>query len=272
MKTSIWKLKTKPEYDLAAYEFDRAAVCYKNAQDWKSCVENYLQAAECYRNTGNKYHEGKSKEQAALVAKDSGDLDQATKLFEECAELYLESNSQDSAAMVLDKAGKLLEAVDTNKAIEFYTKGMVLVQEADRSKLAISFMNRLITNYLKLNDYSNAVKTSVELIERYKENKDFNKIGQIGLGIVIIELVRNDSIAARKALPYLLDTDGHSFTSEMNAAQCLIRTYEAGEEEELQQVLKSGIIRTLDNSLLRILKHLHAPAAHGDDGDEEDLR
>ncbi|KAI6228918.1 hypothetical protein M3Y99_01171400 [Aphelenchoides fujianensis] len=76
---------------------------------------------------------------------------------------------------------------------------------------------------------------------------------------------------AMPPLPYLLDTNGHTFSGEMNAAQALIRHYEAGEDEELQQVLKAGIVRTLDNSYLRVLKHLHAPAGV-EEGEEEDLR
>lgn len=78
----------------------------------------YLKAAECHKNAGNRFHEAKAKEQAAMSAKEDGDLNRATKLFEESSRLYLQSNAQDSAVMVIDKAGKLLEPVDTKKAIE----------------------------------------------------------------------------------------------------------------------------------------------------------
>ena len=70
--------------------------------------------------------------------------------------------------------------------------------------------------------------------------------------------------------------NGQAFDNEMGAAQGLIRSYEAGDEEELQQVLKYGIIRSMDNHYLRILKHLHAPAGRsggpGEEEEEEDLR
>jgi hypothetical protein len=60
----------------------------------------------------------------------------------------------------------------------------------------------------------------------------------------------------------------------MAAAQALIRSYEAGEDEEFQQALKSGTIRAMDNAYLRLVRNLHAPGggqeAEGDD--EEDLR
>jgi tetratricopeptide (TPR) repeat protein len=134
LKTSIFKLKTKPDYDLACSEYERAATCFKNAGDLDQSIEMYLKSADCHKNSGNRFHEAKyvllylfvfihfsmfrSKELAAMVAKDKGDLNKATALFEEAANLYLESNSQDSSVMTIDKAGKLLEPIDTKKAIE----------------------------------------------------------------------------------------------------------------------------------------------------------
>lgn len=96
------------------------------------------------------------------------------------------------------------------------------------------------------------------------------------MGIVIIELIQGDSVAARKALRHLLEINGQAFDSEMCAAQGLIRSYEAGEDEELQQVLKSGVIRAMDNAYLRIIRNLSAPGkvttGNGENDDEEDLR
>lgn len=59
LKTCIWQLKTKPEYDLASYEYDRAAICYKNAGKFDKSVEMYLKSAECHKNVNNKFHEAK---------------------------------------------------------------------------------------------------------------------------------------------------------------------------------------------------------------------
>lgn len=93
--------------------------------------------------------------------------------------------------------------------------------------------------------------------------------------MVLIELVREDSIAARKALRHLLEINGQAFDTEMMAAQALIRSYEASEDEEFQQALKMGVIRSMDNAYLRLIKNLHAPGnkqtADGEDN-EEDLR
>ncbi|CAD5223895.1 unnamed protein product [Bursaphelenchus okinawaensis] len=277
LKTSIWQLKTKPEYDLAAYEFDRAAICYKNAGQLDKAVEMYIKSADCHHNNNNRFHEAKSKEQAAMMAKEGNLIDEATKLFEESAQLYLEANSWDTACQVIEKAGKILEGVDLDKACALYEKGIKIVTEADRSKSVISLSQRLIGLLLRQKKYSESLKVSRSLIETLKE-VDNGKVGMIGLGMVIISLLNGDSIAARQCLGYLQEDD--KFALENQAGQALIVRYEKGDDEGLQEALRSGVIRAMDNHYLRIIKDLRAPESEfevagggaANDDDEDDLR
>lgn len=59
LKTSIWALKTRPEHELAAYEFDRAAVCFRNAGRLDRCAEMHLKSSECHRSSGSVFHQAK---------------------------------------------------------------------------------------------------------------------------------------------------------------------------------------------------------------------
>lgn len=52
-------MKTKPNYDSAAYDFERAAVCFRNAEKLDDCRDCYLRAAECYLANHNFFHEAK---------------------------------------------------------------------------------------------------------------------------------------------------------------------------------------------------------------------
>jgi hypothetical protein len=53
------KLKFKPDYDSAASEYERAAICFKNAQSMESCRDTYLKAAECHKLNGIIFHAAK---------------------------------------------------------------------------------------------------------------------------------------------------------------------------------------------------------------------
>lgn len=140
-----------------------------------------------------------------MVAKEGNDLDKATVLFEESAKIYLDANSWDTASQVIDKAGKILEQADISKAIKLYERGINIVIEADRAKTVCQLSHRLLGLYLRQKNYEEATKLSKNLIGTYKDNEDFGKIGQVGLGLVIISLLKDDSVEATRNLGYLAE-------------------------------------------------------------------
>lgn len=292
LKTSIWKMKTKPNYDSAAYEYDRAAVCFRNAEKMDRCMEMYLESAKCHANNGNVFHAAKARDNAGMAAKDGKDFKRAAELFEESATGYFESGSVDTAAQTLDKAGKMLldKQQDLKIAANLYEKALNIVRNStDKSKMVTMFGQRLISIHLKLGDQNAALKTSEELISHYKEIGEVGKIGQLVLGMVLIELIKGDSIAALQRLRFLPEENITNFGQELNAAKCLVKYYEAFDDESLQQCLKGGIWRSMDNEYLRLMKQLKAPegesteteqrhltgaleGADVDDEEEDDLR
>jgi tetratricopeptide (TPR) repeat protein len=259
LKTSIWKMKTKPEYDSAASEYDRAAVCYKNAEKLDLCKQMYLKAAECHGNNKNLFHEAKCKESAAMIARDEKNMKEAGKLFKEAAEGFLYAGVMDTAAMTIDKAAKMMEMSEPDVAVELYEFGLTLVQQADRSKMAMGFSHRLIKLLLRAENYVKAKEVSRDLIEKYKEVSEFPKIGQIVVGMVIMSLIQGDPIEALKQLYFLPDQGNADFSDERNLCNNIVTSYENGDEEKLQTLLTRPYIKCMDNDYLRIVKHLHVP-------------
>jgi tetratricopeptide (TPR) repeat protein len=283
LKTSIWKMKTKPEYDSAASEYDRAAVCYKNAENLEMCKQMYLKSAECHGNNKNQFHEAKCKENAAMVARDMKDMKEAGKLYKEAAEGFLYAGVMDTAAMTISKAAKMMEQNDANVAIELYEFGLTLVQQADRSKMAMEFLHRLIKLFLRNGNYEKAKQTSVDLIEKYKEVSELPKIGQLVVGMVIMSLIQGDPIEALKQMYYLPDQGNADFSDERSLSNNIITAYEKGDEEKLQSLLTRPYLKCMDNDYLRIFKLCHVPeskrrvassignAGNAEEFDENDL-
>lgn len=52
-------MKFKPDYDSAAMEYDRAAVCFRNACELGRSRDAYLRAAEMHKENGNLFHNAK---------------------------------------------------------------------------------------------------------------------------------------------------------------------------------------------------------------------
>uniref|UniRef100_A0A914VZ08 Gamma-soluble NSF attachment protein n=1 Tax=Plectus sambesii TaxID=2011161 RepID=A0A914VZ08_9BILA len=247
LKTSLIGLKFKPDFDSAASEYERAAVCYRNASKLTECRDVYLKAAECHESNGVLFHAAKCKEAAALVCKDLGEMDKAKQLMETAADIYAESGTPDTSAMALDKAAKFFEPVDPDKAIEIYKKALLLVQETDRSRLASEFLDRLTRLYLRQERYADAVANIEQEVDMYIEVREASKVGRLTTGLVLVQLMRGDAVAADKSYQASFKCDGFERTDDAAIIGSLITAYESGDEEKFTQCLNRPQMKAMDN-------------------------
>uniref|UniRef100_A0A7I5EDH2 Gamma-soluble NSF attachment protein n=1 Tax=Haemonchus contortus TaxID=6289 RepID=A0A7I5EDH2_HAECO len=279
LKTSMLKLKLKPDYDGAATALERASVCYRNAGDAKKAAKALIDAAGNYEQLGNLFHAAKAREGAAMLLRDAGDSAGAFPLFEKAIDQYAESGSLDTAAMSVDKAAKVVVLQEPEKAIKLYEKGLALVQQSDRSKLAGEFLSQITRLNLRLERYSEATKAIRDEIEKYVEVREPGRVGQLTIALVLVQLAMGDSVAAAKYYQWVVEQCAEfEFTDDARACRQLIGGWESGDDEQFQNVLKDGVLRSMDNEYLRLMKKLHAPGATGetegaiDGGEEDDLK
>ncbi|VDO47670.1 unnamed protein product [Haemonchus placei] len=274
LKTSMLKLKLKPDYDGAATALERASVCYRNAGDAKKAAKALRDAAGNYEQLGNLFHAAKAREGAAMLLRDAGDSAGAFPLFEKAIDQYAESGSLDTAAMSVEKAAKVVVLQEPEKIaslFQLYEKGLALVQQSDRSKLAGEFLSQITRLNLRLERYSEATKAIRDEIEKYVEVREPGRVGQLAIALVLVQLAMGDSVAAAKYYQWI-------FTDDARACRQLIGGWESGDDEQFQNVLKDGVLRSMDNEYLRLMKKLHAPGATGetegavDGGEEDDLK
>uniref|UniRef100_A0AC34GVA1 Uncharacterized protein n=1 Tax=Panagrolaimus sp. ES5 TaxID=591445 RepID=A0AC34GVA1_9BILA len=83
----------------------------------------------------------------------------------------------------------MMENIDADVAIKLYEFGLTLVQQADRSKLAMGFLHRLIKLFLKAENYVKTKQASFDYIEKYKEVQEHTKIGQLVVGMAVMSLI-----------------------------------------------------------------------------------
>uniref|UniRef100_A0A915PNL0 Gamma-soluble NSF attachment protein n=1 Tax=Setaria digitata TaxID=48799 RepID=A0A915PNL0_9BILA len=255
LKTSIIKMKFKPDYDSAAVEYDRAAVCFKNAAEMEKSRDAYLKAAEMHKENGSLFHWAKCNENAAMICKEMGDSYGALKYMNLAADGYAESGSSDTSAMALDKAAKCLEDIDPEKAIEVYRKALSMVQDTDRLRMSCGFMNRLTKLYLKQKRYREAADVISEEIEKYEEVKETGRVGQLTTALVLVQLACDDPVAASQSVQNFLKSD---VSEDAKVCSALILAFESGDNSLFQQVLQRPILRGMDNEYLRLMKELKA--------------
>lgn len=141
-----------------------------------------------------------------MAYKDAGELDRAVALFEESAQLFLDANSWDTAAQTVERAGRVLEQADEERALALYRRGMKVVEQAaDHTKTLLSLSHRLLGLLLKRREFAEAAQLSRDLIQRYKDIEEPAKVGQLGLGLVLVGLAADDPQQARQSLGYLAE-------------------------------------------------------------------
>lgn len=114
------KLKLAPDYDSAADEYNKAAMCYRNAKNLVECKECLMKCAECHKNNRSLFHAAKSLDQAMLVCKDLNDFNSIRNLAERACHLYQQHGSPQSGAASLDKAAKILEKNYPQEALALF--------------------------------------------------------------------------------------------------------------------------------------------------------
>uniref|UniRef100_A0A1I7V317 Gamma-soluble NSF attachment protein n=1 Tax=Caenorhabditis tropicalis TaxID=1561998 RepID=A0A1I7V317_9PELO len=275
MKTSMIKLKFNPDYDGAASAMERAAVCYRNAQDPKKASESLLKAAEYYEQNRNFFHAAKAREGAAMLLRDMKQFSEAVLLFEKAINGYAESGSLDTAAMTVEKAADVLKNDDPKKALQIYQRGLALVQQSDRAKMASNFLKQITKMSLQLEDYKGALASIREEVEKFVEVREYPRIGQLGIGLVLVNLAMEDSVAALKDYSWVVSqSPDFQLSEDGRVCENLIGYYEAGDDQSFQNVLKCGALRSMDNEYLRVMKVLKAPsgiAGVGEDEEDEGL-
>lgn len=66
-------------------------------------------------------------EQAVLICKDIGTLNEIPKLAHSSCSLYQQHGSPESGATVLDKAGKIIESTQPQQALELFKRAADIV-------------------------------------------------------------------------------------------------------------------------------------------------
>uniref|UniRef100_UPI00358E6423 gamma-soluble NSF attachment protein-like isoform X2 n=1 Tax=Myxine glutinosa TaxID=7769 RepID=UPI00358E6423 len=141
LKTGL--LKWKPDYDSAAPEFNKAAVAFKNARQLDQAKEAYLQEAEAHRHTRALFHAAKAYEQAGMMLKEMQRYPEAVGLIEKACIMYQENGTPDTAALALERAARLVEGVNSDKAIELYRSAADVYETEERTRQAAELYGKV---------------------------------------------------------------------------------------------------------------------------------
>ncbi|KAJ1945739.1 hypothetical protein EC988_005687 [Linderina pennispora] len=243
---------SKPEWDLAAQYWDKAATAFKAGRHFEQAADCYSKASAAYVQINTVYMAAKCCENAGILAEQQlKDSAKAIEYYTRASDLFLShGSSPDKAAELMEKAAKACESVDTEKAIQLHYNALSIYENEDRGRFGVETF-RKTTGYLidqsRLNEAIEVQRRLVAICEQTNNQAELNKCY---LGIIIITLAFGDEVEAGKCMNEFVQDDIFMRSREAYVADGLMQAFSAGDEEALQTCIEDQTLSFLDGTEL----------------------
>ncbi|XP_072024306.1 gamma-soluble NSF attachment protein-like isoform X2 [Amphiura filiformis] len=261
LKTSFFKWT--PDFDSAAHEYEKAAVCYKNAKSPADARKMYIKAADCHRNCQALFHAAKDYKQAGFICKDLKKYDECVDLIKKAAFMYREHGAPDTAAITLEKAAKTMETVNTNVAVDLYMEAADIVMVDERLRQAVDSLSKASRLLVRNRDFQKALEVMKKELDMYVELEQEGKIHKCIAIQILIHLHRGDWVAADQAHKTAMGYIGYAQSEVSLLLQELIEAYDQQDPDKASELLYNPYFTHLDNDYVKLARTLRVPGYGG---------
>ncbi|EEZ99648.1 gamma-soluble NSF attachment protein [Tribolium castaneum] len=241
LKTSL--LKWRPDYESAADDYNKAATCFRNAKNFAQCKECLLKAVDCHKQNRALFSAAKALDQAVLVCKELGDLQDVASLAERAANMFQSHGSADTAAASLDKAAKILEAQHPEQALRLFQHASEIAMIQDSSRQAAEYVSKVARLHVKLQQYDLAADAIRRELGLHQQNESYQATGRLAVALVLVQLARGDVVAAEKAFK---EWGNYCEAPEVQTLEMLLQAYDEEDPEAAKRALSNPFIKHMD--------------------------
>uniref|UniRef100_A0A8C8R510 Gamma-soluble NSF attachment protein n=1 Tax=Pelusios castaneus TaxID=367368 RepID=A0A8C8R510_9SAUR len=252
-------LKWKPDYDSAADEYGKAGVAFKNAKQFDQAKDAYLREAEAHANNRALFHAAKAYEQAGMMLKEMQKLPEAVQLIEKASMMYLENGTPDTAAIALERAGKLIESMNPEKAVLLYQQTASVFENEERLQQAVEMLgkaSRLLVRGRRLDEAALSIQKEKNI---YKEVENYPTCYKKTIAQVLVHLHRNDYVAAEKCVRESYSIPGFNGSEDCAALEQLLEGYDNQDQDQVSDVCNSPLFKYMDNDYAKLGLSLSVP-------------
>uniref|UniRef100_A0A672G6Y6 Gamma-soluble NSF attachment protein n=1 Tax=Salarias fasciatus TaxID=181472 RepID=A0A672G6Y6_SALFA len=255
LKTSL--TKWKPDFDSAASEYAKAGESrpVRGRGDlWESLSSDLLLAVFqlCAGLTAG-----------FVLLQEQKKMPEAIQYIEKACMMYMENGTPDTAAMALDRAGKLIEPINLEKAVDLYQKAAGVFENEDRLRQAVELLgkaSRLLVRLKRLDEAAVALQKEKNM---YKEIENFPMCFKKTTAQVLVHLHRGDYVAADKCVRESYSLPGYSGSEDCVAMETLLQGYDEQDEDQVYRVCNSPLLKYMDNDYAKLAISLRVPGGGG---------
>ncbi|XP_033295308.1 gamma-soluble NSF attachment protein isoform X2 [Orcinus orca] len=276
-------LKWKPDYDSAASEYGKAAVAFKNAKQFEQAKDACLREAVAHENNRALFHAAKkllfphlikissenlyslcrAYEQAGMMLKEMQKLPEAVQLIEKASMMYLENGTPDTAAMALERAGKLIENVDPEKAVQLYQQTANVFENEERLRQAVELLGKASRLLVRGRRFDEAALSIQKEKNIYKEIENYPTCYKKTIAQVLVHLHRNDYVAAERCVRESYSIPGFNGSEDCTALEQLLEGYDQQDQDQVAEVCNSPLFKYMDNDSTHMRKPTMQPTRSG---------
>ncbi|TEA23367.1 hypothetical protein DBR06_SOUSAS910024, partial [Sousa chinensis] len=279
-------LKWKPDYDSAASEYGKAAVAFKNAKQFEQAKDACLREAVAHEN--NRAYGGLKQAilgndtqplgcqfaafgtgLVCIVAltgpccivclKEMQKLPEAVQLIEKASMMYLENGTPDTAAMALERAGKLIENVDPEKAVQLYQQTANVFENEERLRQAVELLGKASRLLVRGRRFDEAALSIQKEKNIYKEIENYPTCYKKTIAQVLVHLHRNDYVAAERCVRESYSIPGFNGSEDCTALEQLLEGYDQQDQDQVAEVCNSPLFKYMDNDYAKLGLSLLVP-------------
>ncbi|KAJ2004589.1 hypothetical protein H4R26_002429 [Coemansia thaxteri] len=254
---------SKPDWAIAAQYLDKAATAYKSARHYDEAVNCYTQASEAYIQMNVIHLAASCMENAAKLSEAHlKDHAKAITNYMRASDLYRSYGSAaDKAAVMMEKAAKVCEDIDTDRAIQLYDNALSIYENEDRGRFGVETFKRTIQYMLDKGRVLEAVSMQLRLAAVCEQVNNRLELNRSYLSVIAMLLAFGDSVEAGKRLDEFGQDVAFIRTKEAEAAERLVQAYNDGDQDEYASIAGSLPVTSLDAVISRLTAKTRIPGA-----------
>ncbi|KAJ1912732.1 hypothetical protein H4219_005491 [Mycoemilia scoparia] len=240
---------SKPEWFLAAAEYDNAANAFNMGGFYEKATECWAKSAEANNKDGNYYQAAMLYEKAANVLyKKLKDPVKAADYLQNASHYFRLKDSADRAAKALEMAGDMVSEIDPNEAAKLFIRSAHILKDENRGRLALETYYKVLSFLVLHSKKRDASELRDIIIDTCKQLGRENRndtfiINKCYLSLIILALYSKDLKDAEQKLQEF-EVEGragigfnNNMSREYEAARKLFETYKNREADEFRQTL-----------------------------------
>ncbi|XP_076768678.1 gamma-soluble NSF attachment protein isoform X4 [Arvicanthis niloticus] len=186
-------------------------------------------------------------------------LPEAVQLMEKASVMYLENGTPDTAAMALERAGKLIENVDPEKAVQLYQQTASVFENEERLRQAVELLGKASRLLVRGRRFDEAALSIQKEKNIYKEIENYPTCYKKTIAQVLVHLHRNDYVAAERCVRESYSIPGFNGSEDCAALEQLLEGYDQQDQDQVSEVCNSPLFKYMDNDYAKLGLSLVVP-------------